>query len=152
MRGILLIGAAVALVAPWVPPGAPAVVHANGVAGSAAADTATLLIGTWTVTEVRSGTIPQDTLPTLVFETGRLAGFAGCNRFGATLAVGDGGALAIGPAAITRMACAAPQMEVEAAILRALQRIDAVAFDSNGQIALLAFGTVMMRAARAPQG
>jgi heat shock protein HslJ len=131
--------------------GLPAVV-ANGGDAMNADDTAARLLGTWAVTEVRSGTIPDDTVPTLMFEAGRLAGFAGCNNFGASLEVGEGGALKLGPAAITRRACPAPQMDVEVAVLRALQRINAVAFEGDGQIVLSAFGTVMLRATRAEGG
>lgn len=128
------------------------VLLANGGDAMDAQNAAARLMGTWAVTEVRSGTIPDGTVPTLVFEADRLAGFAGCNNFGASLSVGDGGALKLGPAAITRMACAAPQMDVEAAVLRALQRVNAVAFEGEGQIVLSAFGTVMLRATRASGG
>lgn len=113
-------------------------------------DLASQLLGTWMVTEVRSGTIPPGTAPTLVFEAKRLAGFAGCNHFGAALQVGEGGALTLGPAEVTRRACAAPQMDVEVAVLRALQRINAVAFEADGTIVFKAYGTVQLRATRAP--
>lgn len=117
-----------------------------------AEETAARLSGTWEVTEVRSGSIPEGVVPTLVFEPGRLAGFAGCNNFGATLEMGEGGALRLGPAAITRRACSSPQMDIEVAVLRTLQRINAVAFEGEGQIVLSAFGTAMLRARRAAGG
>lgn len=125
---------------------------ANGGDTMEADETAARLTGAWAVTEVRSGTIPAGTVPTLVFETGRLAGFAGCNDFGASLEIGAGGALRLGPAAITRKACPSPQMDLEVALLRALQRINAVAFEGDGQIVLTAFGTTMLRARRAAGG
>jgi heat shock protein HslJ len=156
MTSIILIGAAVGLALSLGTADAraagPSLRLANGGDTMEADDIAARLMGTWAVTEVRSGTIPDGTVPTLVFEADRLAGFAGCNNFGATLQVGEGGALKLGPAAITRMACAAPQMDVEAAVLRALQRVNAVEFDGDGQIVLSAFGTVMLRASRVSGG
>lgn len=156
MKAVLLAGAAVAMTMICMSSDARAdglpIVVANGGNTMEAETTAARLMGTWAVTEVRSGTIPDGTVPTLVFEADRLAGFAGCNSFGATLAVEAGGELKLGPAAVTRMACAAPQMDVEAAVLRALQRVNAVAFEGDGQIVLSAFGTVMLRATRASGG
>jgi heat shock protein HslJ len=60
---------------------------------------------------------------TLVFGDGRVAGTSGCNRYTASIKTGDlPGSLSIdGPIAGTRMACPAPQSEVEARYLEALE-------------------------------
>lgn len=49
----------------------------------------------------------------------RVSGSAGCNRFTGSFTT-HGDRLTIGPLATTRMACTAPQMRIEAAVLRTL--------------------------------
>ena len=63
-------------------------------------------------------------LPTLRFDadSARVAGFAGCNRFGGSYTV-EGSTFHFGPLAMTRMACA-EGMELEQRLARALQRVD----------------------------
>ena len=53
-------------------------------------------------------------------EDGAAAGSGGCNRFTGGYAESDD-ALALGPFAVTRMACTGPAMEAEDAFFRALQ-------------------------------
>ena len=112
-------------------------------------DLAARLAGNWTVTEVFQATIPPEVEPTLVFEAERLAGFAGCNRFGMPLGYGPGGALTLGLPAATRKSCGGPVMDLEKAILSALRRINKVAFEADDAIALSAYGLQLMRAKRA---
>lgn len=50
--------------------------------------------------------------PTIIFEDGAASGFAGCNRWFASV-TRDGDALSFGQAVATRMACAEPAMAVE---------------------------------------
>lgn len=50
--------------------------------------------------------------PTITFEDGRASGFAGCNRWFASV-TRDGDALSFGQAGATRMACAEPAMAAE---------------------------------------
>ena len=57
---------------------------------------------------------------TLRYEGGRIAGFAGCNRYFASLEVRDGDAVSVGTAGATRMACPEPQMAIESRFLKVL--------------------------------
>jgi heat shock protein HslJ len=112
-------------------------------------DLATRLAGTWMITEVRNATIPAYSAPTLVFEPERLAGFAGCNNFGVPVTYGDDNGLVLGDPEFTLNICGAGEMDLEAQIFNALQRISEVAFDSENQITLSAFGTTMLKAEKA---
>lgn len=70
--------------------------------------------GEWEVAAIDGEPLPADVRPpTVLFESGRIAGFAGCNRFTGTIEETAPGELAIGPLALTRMACPGPVMEVE---------------------------------------
>ena len=61
---------------------------------------------------------------TLRYNEGRIAGSAGCNRYGAAVKAGDGaGAIEVGQAVATRMACEEPRTSIE---LRFLQLLPAV--------------------------
>jgi heat shock protein HslJ len=66
------------------------------------------------------------------FEGGSLSGSAGCNSYSASYSL-DGSAIAIGPAATTRMACSAPPgiMEQESAYLAALATAHRYRIDGN---------------------
>jgi len=67
---------------------------------------------------------------TLRFESGRLAGFAGCNNFsgGYTL---DGDQLKVGPVASTQMACPEPGSSIETAFHKALSGTLRYAMDGD---------------------
>jgi putative lipoprotein len=69
------------------------------------------------------------------FETDKVRGFSGCNRFTAPVKETKPGEIDIGPAAGTKMACPPPQMELEQ---RFLAQLDAVSRYSYlaGQLAL----------------
>jgi heat shock protein HslJ len=78
----------------------------------------------WQLARIDGEPLPGDVEPPLVlFERGTLRGFAGCNRFTATVKESKPGEIDIAPAAATQMACPQPRMELEQ---RFLQRLDAV--------------------------
>lgn len=74
------------------------------------------------VADGRPVTIPAERPPVLQFlEGGRVAGFAGVNRFNGGFTLGDGGALTWAPAmASTRMAGPPERMALESALLATL--------------------------------
>jgi len=76
----------------------------------------------WRLVELGGAPAPATDQPvTLGYEDGRIAGFAGCNRYFANVEAGDGpGAVRIGPAGATRMACPGEAMDLEARYLAAL--------------------------------
>jgi heat shock protein HslJ len=87
--------------------------------------------GEWRVTAIDREPLPEGVRPpTVVIEGERIAGFAGCNRFTGAVEETMPGQIAIGPLALTRMACPGPEMEVErrfVAGLAAARRWDYVA-------------------------
>lgn len=75
------------------------------------------------------------------FRGNLVSGRGPCNRFSARLFFGEG--LRLGPVAATRMACARPKMEAEAALFNALGATDG--FDLvGGELHLLARGKVVL--------
>lgn len=83
------------------------------------------LIGSWTVTGYNNGkqavTSPvQGTTLTATFTADQVSGSSGCNTYNGAYTL-DGTTVKIGPLASTRMACAQPVMDQEAAFLTALQ-------------------------------
>jgi heat shock protein HslJ len=120
----------------------PPAIAANG--DPAMSDT---LTGTWIVTEVAEAVIPPGAPVTLEFGEGSLSGKSGCNSFSATLEV-TGNDLAPGAAASTRMACGTEVMALEAAFLRALDRLTRYEIAADGTLALYGFDTLLMRATR----
>lgn len=67
---------------------------------------------------------PDEPLVTLTYNEGRFAGRSGCNSYTGAVAAGDlPGDIVISPIAGTRMACPAPQMEVETRYLTSLQAV-----------------------------
>lgn len=85
--------------------------------------------------------IPADplTVPSVQFTTDveaedarmRVAGFTGCNRFFGTYVAGEDGSLELGPLGVTRMACPPKVMEVETAMLQALERAERYELRAN---------------------
>lgn len=57
---------------------------------------------------------------TVSFEVDRVSGSNGCNRFFGTVEYGKDGAIAIGPLASTKMACAGAAMQTERRVMSAL--------------------------------
>jgi len=78
----------------------------------------------WTLVEIDGQPVPSGIEPPLIhFETGKLRGFAGCNRFNATITESKPGVIDIGPGAATKMACPPPQMELEDKFLKQLDAV-----------------------------
>ncbi len=88
----------------------------------------------WVLSEIPGGPALDalETVPTLTLinggvdaGAGRLQGFAGCNRYSGSFALGEDGSLAVGPLAMTRMACGGAAGEVERALSLRIQRASA---------------------------
>jgi heat shock protein HslJ len=92
---------------------------------------------TWRLTHLaRNDQVKTATPPTLSYEEGKLAGFAGCNRYFGAVVAGDGpGELKLGPFGATRMACDADDMTLESTFLRRLESAQKFSF-IGGQLAL----------------
>jgi heat shock protein HslJ len=72
---------------------------------------------------------PAEPAVTLASDAGRFSGSSGCNRYTAFVATGaTPGAVSVGPAAGTRMACPDPQSQVEARFLRQLGGVQTIGF------------------------
>lgn len=79
---------------------------------------------------------PAEPAVTLQLKDGNLVGRSGCNRYTAPIKAGDSpGAISIGPAAGTRMACPGPAAAVEQRFLEALGAVNHYGFIA-GQLAL----------------
>jgi heat shock protein HslJ len=90
----------------------------------------------WTLVEIDGQPVPAGIEPPLIhFETGKLRGFAGCNRFNATVTESKPGVIDIGPGAVTKMACPPPQMELEDNFLKQLDAVTGYTYLA-GQLAL----------------
>lgn len=105
-----------------------------------------MLQGDWAVSIV-NGTEPEAAADFTISADG-ISGQSGCNRFFATLSV-TGGALEIGPLALTKMACPPPQMRTEMAVTAALSVADAVEVTAEGALVLRAKDQPVLTAARA---
>lgn len=113
----------------------------NGCGG----DPASLLAGSWAATEIGGKALRGGAEVTLVFDGDRLTGRA-CNRFSGSYAL-TGEGLSFGPAAATRMACPAPQMEAETATFDALAAATGFDIDAEGQLVLVAAdGSALLKA------
>lgn len=96
---------------------------------------AELLQGEWQVVDLQSGLPPEARL-TLQFDAyGRVSARAGCNRYNSRYTL-TGEALTIAPGAATRMACAAPLMDVENRFLRQLEATSGFDLDHSGALLL----------------
>lgn len=85
----------------------------------------------WKGDERFSGESP----PTLAMADGRLAGFAGCNRFNAAVSAGGSpGEMQVSPPATTRRACAEAEMAVETRFTQLLVRATRFAFTPGGLV------------------
>ena len=91
----------------------------------------------WKVEDIGGAGIVDSSEVTLEFDavTRRLAGRGGCNRYNAAFDL-SGEGLSIGPAAATRMACAAALMEQEQRFFEALQRISRFDIHTDGALLL----------------
>jgi heat shock protein HslJ len=69
---------------------------------------------------------------TLVFDSGKVSGSAGCNRFNGTVASGTTASnMQVGPLMTTRMACPGPLMQREQAFLETLGQTEVFSFMSG---------------------
>jgi heat shock protein HslJ len=107
--------------------------HLNGIGSEemGALSAADLQGSDWTVSEWSDASgakrVPQGRISAR-FETGRIAGSAGCNRYFANLEDRGQGAISIGSAGTTRMACAPPLMEQEQSFLGTLGKVERFGF------------------------
>ena len=108
----------------------------------------TLTGAEWHVVDL-AGTAPTPAAaPTLTFTAdGKVSGHSGCNRFTGGWAQ-DGLQLTFTAMAGTRMACEAPRMEVEAAMLRAFEGVTTLALTPGGALELLGADGLLIRAVR----
>jgi heat shock protein HslJ len=90
----------------------------------------------WTLVEIDGQPVPEGLEPPLVlFERDTVRGFAGCNRFNATVKETKPGEIEIGIAAGTRKACPQPAMNLEDKFLGELANVRGYTFLA-GQLAL----------------
>ncbi len=90
----------------------------------------------WTLIEMDGQPLPVGVEPPLVlFERDTVRGFAGCNRFNATVKETKPGVIEIGLAAGTRKACPQPAMDLEDGFLAQLAKVRGYTFLA-GQLAL----------------
>jgi heat shock protein HslJ len=104
----------------------------------------------WTLVEMNGQPLPSDIDPPLIhFETDRVRGFAGCNRFTASVKEAKPGEIDIGAPAAEKKACPPPQMEFEQKFLAQLDAVNRYTYLA-GQLALTwqdgdRFGTLLFR-------
>ncbi len=97
---------------------------------------ATLSANEWQLVSIDGQPLPADAKPPVIhFEREGIRGFAGCNRFTASVKETAPGVIEVGPAAATRMACPGPEMDMEQGFLAALGNVDGYTFLA-GQLAL----------------
>lgn len=90
----------------------------------------------WTLVEIDGQPLPADVDPPLVhFEGDKLRGFAGCNRFTASVQETRPGEIDIGAAAAEQKDCAPPQLELESRFLAQLDAVKQYGYVA-GQLAL----------------
>ncbi len=90
----------------------------------------------WTLVEIDGQPVAKDADPPLIhFEGGKLRGFAGCNRFTASVTETKPGEIDIGAAAAEKKACPPPQMELEQKFLAQLDAVNSYSYVA-GQLAL----------------
>lgn len=81
--------------------------------------------GEWALEQVQGAPAGAPT-PTITFESGRIAGFAGCNRYFGQVQQDPNVAAYFGAIGSTRMACPGPAMQMEALFLGKLSDTRAV--------------------------
>ena len=90
----------------------------------------------WTLVEIDGQPVGKDLDPPLIHvEAGKLRGFAGCNRFTASVTETKPGEIDIGAAAAEKKACPPPQMELEQKFLAQLVAVNRYGYVA-GQLAL----------------
>jgi len=90
----------------------------------------------WQLVEIDGQPLPVGVdAPLIHFERASVRGFAGCNRFNATVTESKPGEIAIGPAAGTKMACPPERMEIEDRFLAQLAKVTGYTYQAE-QLAL----------------
>jgi len=90
----------------------------------------------WTLVEIDGEPVPAGVDPPLIhFAADKLRGFAGCNRFTASVAESKPGEIDIGAAAAEKKACPQPQMDLEQKFLTQLDAVNRYSYVA-GQLAL----------------
>jgi len=90
----------------------------------------------WTLVEIDGQPLAADLdAPLIHFEGGKLRGFAGCNRFTASVQEAKPGEIDIGAAGAEKKACAPAQMELEQKFLAQLDAVNRYSYVA-GQLAL----------------
>jgi heat shock protein HslJ len=84
----------------------------------------------YTTPDGREFTVPAAVTPGITFANGTASGNAGCNTFTGPYTI-NGGTIAIGPLATTKMACQDPMATVETAYLQALDQVTEVSADGD---------------------
>jgi heat shock protein HslJ len=89
----------------------------------------------WQLVSMDGQPLPAGVDPPLIhFERDSMRGFAGCNRFNASIKESQPGQVEVGPPAGTKMACPSPAMELEQAFLERIARTRSYTFLA-GQLA-----------------
>jgi heat shock protein HslJ len=90
----------------------------------------------WQLVEIDGQPLPAGVeAPLIHFENDKVRGFSGCNRFTAPVKETKPGEIDIGPAAVTKMACPQPQMDLEQRFLKQLDAVNRYSYLA-GQLAL----------------
>ncbi|MET6997451.1 META domain-containing protein [Chitinophaga defluvii] len=105
--------------------------------GTATADS-TALYREWNLVELEGQAVDTSTtahVPTILFtqDGHRVSGHAGCNRMMGSFTFSGSNQIKLGPMASTKMAC--PDMKMEDAYLKALDKVDNYSFE-NGNLLL----------------
>jgi heat shock protein HslJ len=110
---------------------------------------ASLLAGDWRVERLGGEAPPAGVEITLAFDAaaGRVSGRGGCNRYTGPFAL-TGEGLAIGPLAMTRMACPGPAMAQEQAFAAAIAGVTGFSIAEDGALVLRAGDAEALRARR----
>jgi heat shock protein HslJ len=97
---------------------------------------ATLTANEWQLVSIGGQPLPADSkAPVIHFEREGIRGFAGCNRFSASVKETAPGVIEVGPPAATRMACPGPEMDLEQQFLAELAKVNGYTFLA-GRLAL----------------
>lgn len=101
--------------------------------------------GNWVLTELNGKPADPSRPPTLQFlpEDGRVAGFAGCNRYSSAF-TREGKSFRFQGAISTKMACIGNAMAVEDAFLKAIESVRGISADGELQL-LDAAGNTLLR-------
>ncbi|WP_448582705.1 META domain-containing protein [Thermaurantiacus sp.] len=108
------------------------------------------LAGEWAVFEL-AGAPVTGRVPTIGFREGRVFGFGGCNRYMGPVSFTGADGIKVGAAAMTMMACPAPQMELERRFTAALEGVARWQVADDVLTLLSADGSIIARARPAPK-